>query len=62
MARAAYPAFMLQGFPLVAAALALRPLEVPLEVKAVVVVAAGIAGSFALGWVLVTRTRVGRIM
>jgi hypothetical protein len=62
MARAAYPAFVLQGFPLVAAALALRPLEVPLEVKAVVVVAAGIAGSFALGWVLVTRTRVGRIM
>jgi hypothetical protein len=53
---------VLQGFPLVAAALALRPLEVPLEVKAVVVVAAGIAGSFALGWVLVTRTRVGRIM
>ncbi|HEX6581333.1 MAG TPA: acyltransferase family protein, partial [Actinomycetota bacterium] len=62
MGRAAYAAFMFQGFPLVVAALALRPLNGPLEVKAVLVAAAGIAGSFALGWLLVTRTRLGRIM
>jgi hypothetical protein len=62
MARAAYPAFMFQGFPLIAAALALRGFDLPLEVKAVIVAAAGIAGSFVLGWVLVTRTRLGRIM
>jgi len=62
MARAAYVAFMFQGLPLILAALALRPFDVPLEVKAVLVAAAGIAGSFALGWLLVTRTRVGRIM
>ena len=62
MGRAAYAAFMFQGFPLVVAALALRPLEAPLEVKALLVAAGGIAGSFALGWILVTRTRLGRIM
>jgi acyltransferase-like protein len=62
MARAAYPAFMLQGLPLIVAALALRPFEMPLEIKAVLVSAAGIAGSFGLGWTLVTRTRLGRIM
>ncbi|HET9250395.1 MAG TPA: acyltransferase [Actinomycetota bacterium] len=62
MARGAYAAFMLQGLVLLPAALALRPFEVPVEVKAVLVAAAGIAGSFALGWVLVTRTRLGRIM
>jgi hypothetical protein len=62
MGRAAYAAFMFQGLPLIVAALALRPLDVPLEVKALLVTAGGIAGSFALGWTLVTRTRLGRIM
>jgi hypothetical protein len=47
---------------LIAAALALRAFDLPLEVKALVVTALGIAGSFALGWILVTRTRLGRIM
>jgi hypothetical protein len=62
MGRAAYAAFMLQGFPLIVAALVLRPIDVPLEIKAMLVAAGGIAGSFALGWTLVTRTRLGRIM
>jgi hypothetical protein len=62
MARAAYAAFMFQGLPLIVAALALRSFGVPLEVKALLVAAGGIAGSFALGWTLVTRTRLGRIM
>jgi hypothetical protein len=62
MGRAAYAAFIFQGLPLIVAALALRPLDVPLEVKALLVTAGGIAGSFALGWTLVTRTRLWRIM
>jgi hypothetical protein len=53
---------MFQGLPLIVAALLLRSFGVPLEVKAVLVAAGGIAGSFALGWTLVTRTRLGRIM
>lgn len=62
MGRAAYAAFMLQGFALIAPALLLRPLHVPLELKALAVAATAIAGSFALGWLLVTRTRVGEIV
>ena len=62
MGRAAYAAFILQGFPLVGAALVLRPLDVPLEIKSLLVAVSAIAGSFALGWLLVTRTRVGRIV
>jgi hypothetical protein len=49
-------------YGLYAAALAVRSLEVPLEVKALLVAVGGIAGSFGLGWVLVTRTRLGQIM
>jgi len=45
MGRAAYAAFMLQGFPLIVAALVLRPIDVPLEIKAMLVAAGGIAGS-----------------
>ncbi|MET0715632.1 MAG: hypothetical protein ABWY57_12040 [Mycetocola sp.] len=62
MGRSAYAAFMFQGFPLIVAALSLRALDVPLELKALLVAAGGIAGSFALGWILVMRTRLGRIM
>jgi hypothetical protein len=62
MGRAAYAAFMFQGLPLIAAALFLRSFDVPLEVKAVIVAAGGIVGSFALGWILVTRTRLSRVM
>lgn len=60
--RAAYAAFMLQGVPLLLFALALRPLGVPLELKALALSATAIPGSFGLGWVLVTRTSLGRIM
>ncbi|MFN8233831.1 MAG: acyltransferase [Actinomycetota bacterium] len=62
MGRAAYAAFVLQGIPLIALALLLRPLGVPLEIKALIVAAGAIAGSFALGWLLVAHTRLGRIM
>jgi hypothetical protein len=62
MGRAAYAAFMFQGLPLIVAALSIRSFEVPLEVKALLVAASAIAGSFALGWILITRTRLGRIM
>jgi hypothetical protein len=62
MARSAYAAFMLQGIPLILFALALRAFEVPLEIKALVVAVGGIAGSFGLGWLLVSRTRLGQIL
>jgi hypothetical protein len=62
MARSAYAAFMLQGIPLILFALALRAFEVPLELKALVVAVGGIAGSFGLGWLLVSRTRLGQIV
>lgn len=62
LARSAYAAFMLQGIPLILFALALRAFDIPLEIKAVLVSAGGIAGSFALGWLLVTRTRLSRIL
>ena len=62
MARSAYAAFMLQGIPLILLALALRAFDVPLEIKALVVVVGRIAGSFDLGWLLVSRTRLGKIV
>lgn len=61
-ARSSYAAFMLQGPVLVALALALRPLGLPGDAKALLVASLGIAGSFALAWPLVTRTRVGRVL
>lgn len=62
MARSAYGAFLLQGVVLVALMIALRPIGAPAEIKAVTVASLGVAGSFTLAWVLVTRTRVGRIL
>jgi hypothetical protein len=62
MARSAYGAFFLQGVVLIGLMIALRPIGVPAEVKALSVAAFGVAGSFALAWVLVTRTRLGRII
>jgi hypothetical protein len=62
MARSAYGAFVLQGVVLIGLMIALRPLGVPAEVKAVVVAGLGVVGSFALAWLLVTRTRLGRIV
>jgi hypothetical protein len=36
---------------------ALRPLPLPAEAKALLVAMAGVAGSFALAWLLVTHVR-----
>lgn len=62
MARSSYLAFMLQGPVLVGLALALRPTDLSGDVKALLVAALGIAGSFGLAWPLVTRTRLGRLV
>lgn len=63
LGRSAYGAFLLQGFVLIGLALALRPLGLPAELKAVLVAAGGVAGSFALAWLLVSRVRwLARIM
>jgi hypothetical protein len=62
LARSAYGAFLVQGPVLIALALALRPLVMPAEVKALAVAVAGVGGSFGLAWLLVTRTRLGRIL
>ena len=62
MARSAYGAFLLQGVVLIALMIGLRPIGVPAEVKALAVAGLGVAGSFALAWILATRTRLGRII
>jgi hypothetical protein len=62
LARSAYGAFLLQGVVLIGLMIALRPLGVPAEVKALAVAGLGVAGSFALAWILVTRTRLARII
>jgi hypothetical protein len=62
MTRSAYAAFILQGDVLIGLMLALRPVGLPAEVKALGVAALGVALSFGLAWLLVNRTRVGRIL
>jgi hypothetical protein len=62
MTRSSYAAFMLQGPVLFGLALALRPLDLPGDIKALVVATLGIVGSFALAWSLVTRTPLRRIL
>jgi len=62
LARSAYGAFFLQGVVLIGLMIAMRPLGVPAEVKAVTVAALGVAGSFALSYLLVSRTSLGRIL
>ncbi|MGH3464990.1 MAG: acyltransferase family protein [Kribbellaceae bacterium] len=53
--RSAYGAFVLQGLVLIGLAVALRPLPLPAEIKALVVAGGGAAGSFALAWLLISR-------
>jgi fucose 4-O-acetylase-like acetyltransferase len=53
--RGAFGAFVLQGLVLIGIAVILRPLQVPAEVKALIVATGGIAGSFALAWLLIGR-------
>ncbi len=62
MARGSYLAFMLQGPVLVALALVLRPIDLPGDVKALLVASLGVVGSFALSWPIVTRTPLGRVL
>jgi hypothetical protein len=61
--RSAYGAFMMQTPVLIGLAVALRPVGLPAEVKALVVAAGGVAVSFWLSWLLVSRLRaVARIL
>ena len=62
MARGSYAAFMLQGPVIVGLELAMRPADLPGDVKALIVATVGIAVSFALAWPLVTRTPVGKVL
>jgi peptidoglycan/LPS O-acetylase OafA/YrhL len=62
LARSAYSAFLLQSIVLIGLMIAFRPIGVPAEVKALAVAGLGVTGSFALAWLLVSRTRLGRIV
>ena len=62
LARSSYAAFILQGPVLIGLMLALRPIGLPAEIKALVVASAGVAGSFALAWLLVSRTPLSRVL
>jgi hypothetical protein len=55
LSRSAYAAFILQGPVLVGLALLVRDVPVAAEVKAVVVACGGVAGSFAVGRLVVDR-------
>jgi hypothetical protein len=57
VSRSAYGAFMVQTPVLIGLAVALRPLGLPAEAKAVVVAAGGVAASFWLSWLLISRSR-----
>jgi hypothetical protein len=46
---------MLQGLVLIGLAVVLRPLPLPAEIKALIVAGGGVAGSFALAWLLLSR-------
>ncbi len=61
-ARAAYAAFLVQAPVLLGLALAVRPVAVPAEIKALLVATAGVVGSFAVAWCLVVRTPLGRLL
>ena len=62
LARSSYAAFLLQGPVLIGFALALRPFDLAGGMKALILAAAGVAGSFALAWPVVTRTGLRRIV
>ena len=61
-ARGAYAAYMLQVPVLLTLAIAARPLPVPATAKALIVGGGAILASFALGWLLTSRTKLGRIL
>ena len=60
--RNAYAAFLVQGHVLVGLALAVRPFALPAEVKVLAVGVPGAVLSFALGWLLISRTPLGRLL
>lgn len=62
LARSAYAAFLLQGVVLLGLMIAMRPVPVPAEIKALTVAALGVTGSFALAATLVRHTPLGRIL
>ena len=55
LSRSAYGAFMVQSVFLLGLAVALRPLGLPAEVKALTVAVGGVVTSFAVAWLLITR-------
>jgi hypothetical protein len=61
-ARTAYAAFLIQGHVLIGLAVALRPLNVPAEVKATVVAGVGVPLCFAIAGLLMKRTILGRVL
>jgi hypothetical protein len=46
---------MLQGLVLIGLAVVPQPLPLPAEIKALIVAGGGVAGSFALAWLLLSR-------
>jgi hypothetical protein len=60
--RSAYAAFILQAPVLLALATAMRPLAAPPEAKALVVGALAVPACLGLGWLGITRTRLGRLV
>jgi fucose 4-O-acetylase-like acetyltransferase len=53
--RSAYGAFVLQSAVLIGLAMAMRPLPLAAEPKAVLLAAAALAGSFGIAWLLISR-------
>jgi surface polysaccharide O-acyltransferase-like enzyme len=62
LARSAFAAFVIQGPIVFGLQVAVRSLGVPAEVKALTVACVAVTCSFALAWLLVSRTPVGRIL
>jgi hypothetical protein len=46
---------MVQGIVLIGLAVVVRPIPMVAEVKALIVAGGGVAGSFALAWLLISR-------
>jgi hypothetical protein len=55
LSRSAFGAFILQTPILIGLAMALRPVDLPAEAKALLVASAGVGASFALSWLIVTH-------
>jgi peptidoglycan/LPS O-acetylase OafA/YrhL len=62
LARSSYAAYLLQAPVLVGLALLLRPVPLVGDAKALILAVVGAALCFGFAWVLVTRTRLGRIL